>query len=627
MLSKILSLNNGLFRHFFNNNLIFMIINIVCTFFLIPFGYIIFEYNDANVINDTHLLGYDSAVLAVFFTGTLFYSVLSALGMTYLWKSEEASDFMHSIPFTRSQILSHMLAAFLTAVTVNLIINGLIISLFSMYYDDITIQKIADWILLTYIISLFTFIFTLFVGQIINHYFGHLVLTGLLLMLPIVFHSLASGLYSNLFRGSTQFYYGTDTEKIDSLAEKMTFPISMVSNITDSINWFYFGIVMIIACLLLALTYYLYQHRRNERIVHSFQNPWMEWAFITLIVLLGIMVSGAIFTSELSNLFVIAIIYFLAFIIIYLLAQSVNQRSPRIRLNFKSMALTFVTVAVILIATYIYSQEQEKWIPQANDVESVRLQADDGQQSQLLSNIKDPDYIREVIQLHQEILNEGKGQAGGVYISYKLKDGSYQQRYYSDVSQSTLNKATDLTVSNKYGRVIAEGYDWDSIADKDISIMAGENTTMIQSENNADFINAFKKDTQTAVVEDSVLKLSSSDIYIELMDDAVSPPVGFNLSPYQKNLVDFMKKEKLMTQMSDIYNADTVYQISKLPAYDETQFGVDENSLKNIKVKTVDKSAFDKALNEGHADINGQYIYAIGADDMFVIIKMNKEVK
>lgn len=85
MLSKILSLNKGLFQHFFFNNLIFMAINIICTFFLLPFGYILMTYSEDGQMYSTnsHLLGMDAAILSIFLVGTLFYGVLSALGMTY----------------------------------------------------------------------------------------------------------------------------------------------------------------------------------------------------------------------------------------------------------------------------------------------------------------------------------------------------------------------------------------------------------------------------------------------------------------------------------------------------------------------------------------------------------------
>ncbi|TDM03595.1 ABC transporter permease [Macrococcus carouselicus] len=630
MLSKTLSLNKGLFQHFFFNNLIFMVINIVATFFLIPFAYIILKYNGQEYMPTSHLLGVDPAVMSIFFTGALFYSILSALGMTYFWKNEEASDFMHSLPFTRSRILAHMVGAFLTAVSVNLLINGTLISIFSMYFKNITPEKIGTWIILTLIISLFTFIFTLFVGQLINHYFGHLLLTGLLLLLPLMFHDLATGLYRNLFRGAAVSDYGMNEEKIYTVAERLTFPLAMINNIMDGINWLYFGYIMVATCLLLAATYYLYQRRRNERIVHSFRNRWLEWAVITLVVLLGVMVAGAAFTAGLKNIWVIGIIYLLAFIIIYLLAQAMNQRSPRVKLDMKALMLTFTVVAMIMMATYLYGKWQEGYVPDVDDIEAVSMQTADMYDGapKMTSRVRDPKFISEVVKMHQEIVdNDQKGSAGAFKVYYKLKNGLEQQRFYNDLDEEQLEKAAALLTSAQFGKAIADGYNWDELKKRNIYIQLVDSERILEPRENEAFIDAFRKDTKYAIIDDPTVRLSAnSAVYIDLQRaDGIYE--GFNLSPYQKNIIAYMIDKNMINRPSDIFQAEQFYRLDVAPDYFRGQLVFEQSDFDKISTTKISGKAFNHALDAGHADYNGRYIYAVGTEDIFAIIKMNKEVK
>ncbi|WJP98223.1 hypothetical protein [Macrococcus bovicus] len=631
MLSKILSLNKGLFQHFFFNNLIFMAINIICTFFLLPFGYILMTYSEDGQMYSTnsHLLGMDAAILSIFLVGTLFYGVLSALGMTYFLKNEDASDFMHSLPFKRHQILAHMLAAFTVTVAINLIINGVILSLFSLHFKDITAGKIFDWVILTLIVSLFSFIFTLFVGQLINHYFGHLVLTALLLMLPVLFHSLATGIYNNLFRGATILDFDPGQEKVYTLSENLTFPVGMVNHIVDRIDWLYFGIAMLVACLLLALTYFLYERRRNERIVHSFQRSWLEWAFITLVVLLGVMVSGTIFTAGVQNLLIIAIIYILSFLIIYLLAQAVNQRSPRVRLNVRAMALTFLVVALILAATYAYGKWQEGYVPDVNQVASVNMETEMSEEMRphLKSYVTDPAYIKEVVTLHHEIIDHNaKDSYGSFSVTYKMKDGTLQHRTYSDLSEEQFKQASKLVDNKIYAKAIAAGYDWADLKNDTVNIDIDEgDTQVIEPKYNSEFIKALKADMAEENIEKSSVRLSSSGILVSFSQ--TSRYAEFNLSPYHHHLIDYMMKNKMIDQPSDIFKADEYYRLNVKPDHFDGQTTVDDTEMKKLKKTKVTQQAFNQALNEGSADIEGDDIYAVGKDGFFAIIKMNKEVK
>ncbi|ULG74700.1 OST3/OST6 family protein [Macrococcus brunensis] len=632
MLSKTLSLNKGLFQHFFFNNLIFMAINIICTFFLLPFGYILMTYSGESHLYgaDNHLLGFDSAVLSTFFVGTLFYGVLSGLGMTYFLKNEKASDFMHSLPFKRNQILAHMLAAFTATVAMNLMINGIILGLFSLHFKDITAGKIFDWVILTLIISLFAFIFTLFVGQLINHYFGHLVLTGLLLMLPVIFHSLATGIYNNLFRGATVLDFDPGQEKVYTLSENLTFPIGMVNHIVDHIDWLYFGIAMIVACILLAATYFLYERRRNERIVHSFQRSWLEWSFITLVVLLGVMVAGTIFTSGIQNLFVIAVIYILSFLIIYLLAQAVNQRSPRVRLNFRSMGLTFLVVALILATTYAFGKWQEGYVPDTDKVASVNMETEMAEEGRphLESYVKDPAYIKEVVAMHHDIINHNANDSYGSFsVTYKMKDGTLQHRSYTDLSEEQFKKASRLTDDKTYSKAITEGYDWDDLKRYSVNIQYGEDDIRtIEPEDNSKFLKAFKADMAEANTEYSPVRISSSPVYVTL-EQLDGSFVDFNISPYHPHLIQYMIDEKMIKQPSDIFNADEYYRLNVKPDHFKGQTIFEKRELKKLKKTKVSEKAFNQAMNDGSADVDGNYIYAIGSDDIFAIINMNKEVK
>lgn len=632
MLSKILSLNKGLFQHFFLNNLIFMAINIICTFFLLPFGYILMTYSEGGPMYGaaSHLLGMDATILSVFLVGTLFYGVLSGLGMTYFLKNEDASDFMHSLPFKRHQILAHMLAAFTATVAINLIINGVILSLFSLHFQDITAGKIFDWVILTLIVSMFSFIFTLFVGQLINHYFGHLVLTALLLMLPVIFHSLATGIYNNLFRGATILDVDPGQEKVFTLSENLTFPVGMVNHIVDRIDWLYFGIAMLVACILLASTYFLYERRRNERIVHSFQRSWLEWAFITLVVLLGVMVAGTIFTAGVQNLLIIAIIYIMSFLIIYLLAQAVNQRSPRVRLNFRAMALTFLVVALILAATYAYGKWQEGYVPDVNQVASVNMETEmsDEMRPQLKSYVTDPAYIKEVVRLHHEIIDHNaKDSYGSFSVTYKMKDGTLQHRTYSDLSEEQFKQASALVDNKNYTKAIAAGYNWADLKSYSVNIQNAENDIRtIKPGENTEFLTALKADMAVANTENSAVRISSSSVFISL-DRLDGRYAEFNLSPYHHHLIDYMMKNKMIDQPSDIFKADEYYRLNVKSHYFDGQTTVDENELKKLQKIKVTQQAFNQALNKGSADIEGDDIYAVGKDGFFAIIKMNKEVK
>ena len=89
----------------------------------------------------------------------------------------------------------------------------------------------------------------------------------------------------------------------------------------------------------------------------------------------------------------------------------------------------------------------------------------------------------------------------------------------------------------------------------------------------------------------------------------------------------YMMKNKMIDQPSDIFKADEYYRLNVKPDHFDGQTTVDENELKKLQKTKVTQQAFNQALNEGSADIEGDDIYAVGKDGFFAIIKMNKEVK
>ncbi len=638
---KTLSLNKGLLQHFSNHIMMMSLINIICTFLLIPFSYIMMTVTNIDMIEQYQSvhLGADTFFANWFYVGTMLYAVISGLMMTYFLKSEEASDFFHSLKFRRGTLLAHIVVVFMTHLIINLMINGALTWLLSFYYSQITLAKIGQWMMVTIIIATTIFFLTLFIGQWVNNYYSHLGMTLLIIILPWLLSGLIQGTYVNLFNGLS-YSCPYNSQNIDDKSFAWTLPEGIIEQVTqDKIEWGYLSIVMFFGLLLLLCTYIIYRYRKNENVKNAFQSVWIEWIVGSLLTLIGMMIIGWIFSAVFRNIIMVVVIYLLAFIIIYIIFLMFNQKTVRVHLNLKNMFITLTVIAVVIGGIFAYGNWERQYVPASNEVASVSVMPyyydEYSDELWFTFAVTDKSYIDEVRNLHVQLQTDKDTRrddySAMAALSYKMTDGREVNRAYETISEQQEHNMLKLLRTEKYSDVIAAGYNW-----KDIASYKGEINTptnlmnnaysTAQFKSNSAFYTAFRQDINKALLVDPLTKLSASSSEILLHSKTqYGNDKRAALSPYYHATIDYLINKGTIDRQSDIFAEGQFYQLTD-PEDKYSYSSIDADTITKGKGVEIQDKTMRQALDNKHAVIDGKYAYVFINQDSYSLIYMDTDL-
>ncbi|WP_309089066.1 hypothetical protein [Domibacillus sp.] len=458
MKSGILSFNKGLFLQHVRSVLWIGLFFLLSQVVLLPLGIFVILRDDWSVksfleTNTGNVLLTIS--FSVQYITYMVFPVLAGIVLTSYMTKKSSSDFMHSLPFKRETLLTHVYAAGAAALGLPILVNALILLAIRPTVKPInyTVGNIAEWAGVSLFVVLFMFITTVLIGLFI----GPAILQGIM----------AYGIFvlpaALVFMTLTNARYFINGLAVDAYASKIMedgiFLIRAASYETRPFTGTEWAVYLVIGAVMIAVSYYVYKVRPAEAVDETIVFPFFRWAFIFVLTFAAMLIGGMYFAELLgaTSGWMIAG-YVIGAAAGYTLLQMIVQKSLRLTWPWKGFVFYALLVLILLLPGALFARSYEKAIPNVNDIEKVYI----GDQAEPFSGLfyeevqnklkkadagfmTDGYSIEQGRQVHQKLIDvqsEHPGLNGySIYITYKMKDGSRVLRQYS-VSTTEADKAT-----------------------------------------------------------------------------------------------------------------------------------------------------------------------------------------
>ncbi|OCA82925.1 DUF6449 domain-containing protein [Pseudobacillus wudalianchiensis] len=452
MKSGTLSFNKGLFQQHARSVLWISIFFALALLLVLPLGMWMIYMNAESM--DIYLPHKGKNGVFTFsypyqFITFLVFPVITGLVLTSYMTKKGSSDFMHSLPFKRETLLTHVYAAGGIALILPILLTGAVLVIIHPFMTPplYTMGNIVGWIGISLLIVLFMFTVTIFVGLFIGSTliqgvmaYGILILPGALIMLALgnarfFINGLAADAYID--RVMTK---GIFLVRASSITEKPFSSLELA---------LYIGLIV----LLIAVSYFIYKIRPAEAVDETIAFPFFRSLFIFSLTLFVMLASGLYFAEFLNGAFGWTLFgYAIGAFVGYTIMQMIVQKTLRLSWPWKGFVLYAAAVIVLLIPTAILAGTYEKKIPAENEIaavyagdsisyDSTYLPESTAIDKKRFGEMKEKESIRQTISLHKQLMKEGhpsKQRNYQVGIVYKLKDGSrIDRQYYLDAEQVT----------------------------------------------------------------------------------------------------------------------------------------------------------------------------------------------
>ncbi|MGV2928286.1 hypothetical protein RW115_06755 [Macrococcus capreoli] len=625
---KTLSLNKALFSNLSRSIIFLSIINVICTFILVPFSYVI-AHMDSSAVAHQHskyLIG-ETMTMPIYFFGTMAYALLCAAFLTYYFKSQAASDFIHSLPIKRERILMTVYAVFFSHLMINLVVNGLITWIVSIKYATIDCEKIVLWILINLIIDFFIFTITMLFGLFINNMLNHIVSSIILIVSPYILGTMVFTTHMFMFKGLQSYP--------DSIMKHFTVPIKFLEDLTtDQMDFKYLLIIFVVSLVMFISLFVIYKNRKNERINEAYATHYAHFIIFYVSMLIATLLGGIIFNSIFNEQKLIMIfIYFVAFTLIYIFLEMMAQKSVRIQFNRKLYSITLALVAVALVAVYLMGQSREKYVPEAEAIKYVSTTFDEKEQAWengILSDVKvsDKKFIQDVVNSHKQLILADKPDLYNeeqvpVSIKYVLNNGKKINRTYN-VRQKDFELYMNKVATKNNAAIITKYIDWDKLLKRNVTlnIETADSSFAGNELNNKQkdilkqlLINKYNKN----YVSKNGIPNEESALHFTFSNDAPNiSEENLSISIYDKEILQFLIKEKLITDASSALPLGDVYDLGDKSNYKKIK---DEDDITKLEfAKKISRDQFKSLFKEKGADPSGNHLYFFEQSYNFVLM-------
>lgn len=511
--------NKSLFNYFSGSVLWLSFVYLLASIIILPLSLWIMSMNiPINEVAEGYYDGVLMQTASVHIVVSGIYVVLMVLFMFNYKNNEDASDFIHSLPVKRKNILTHALIVGFLAMTVPVVITALILLLerYGLVFD-ISTGEVGIWLIYTLFVLYTVFSITTFTGFLVNKIFVHLQIVVLVFFLPLAFWGVTVLTANMFFDGiSTSSFSGSSISLMEPVVNN-TFPIFAVAQtLTPFILW---KIVMwtAIAVILIILSYFLYGHRKNEYVHQTFPYLWVKDVLTALIAIIGMLAIGTLLSITFGIGSYVQFVFFaLGLIISFIIIEMFFQSSVKLEFHLRTMLVTLAAVIVFWSLFFAGWSYYVNKMPERSDIESVYIETDGMYQnyypydnttlSEYLEDdfmfISDDRFIDLVYTAHEyakdHTVHMTSPEAPGQFsVTYKLDDGRLFSRTFRSLDETEegrniVNEVTEyntMAENDLLNNVLAP----DSI--RELSITGGEQSqavTLTDSEEIKQFIAEYK---------------------------------------------------------------------------------------------------------------------------------------
>ena len=403
----------------------------------------------------------------------MIFPAFIAIFLTRYMQNKKSADLFHSLPFRREQLLTINLLVGILLNIIPIAITMIVVAIIKnkLIYFEYTSMQIWEWGFSVVAISLFIFAFTFFVGICIGQSILQTIITGILLLLPVVVimffeqHFMAY-LYGYMQESSmvSNYDYSSPLVRIGALSGEA---------LSQQQGWIY----TILAVVFIILTYILYKLRPSEAASQAIVFRYFNPIFRIGVMFCAAMTLGTYWTLafHFDNVVLTISIYIVGIIIGYLIAEMLIRKTWHIfdRKMMIAMLGYSIIVGLIIYLPITNVTGYEKRVPELASIQSVYI--GDNSQGQLFDydyrsgkyKLKenklssDPNYIQSIVELHAKIVEDqpvfdyrNKDVVNQlVQIAYRLNNGKMMYRSYTLPYQIYASDLQKITSTEEYKTV------------------------------------------------------------------------------------------------------------------------------------------------------------------------------
>ncbi|AIQ45221.1 hypothetical protein R70723_04415 [Paenibacillus sp. FSL R7-0273] len=371
--------------------------------------------------------------------------VAAALFLFRYLQAKASSDLWHSLPLRREHLLvSHTVSGLilvLTPVWLTAAVTGIVRTLDGNMYIY-SWADVGKWCLTLTVLTLFLFIFSVFVGICTGQSVLQGVVIYVLLALPAVLLMLVNEHFSMYLYGYPAWYgLGGRNDVWSPL-------LHMIYVKTNPFTAGYLWLYSALSVLLFALSFLLYRKRHGEKAGQAIAFTYFNPLFKAGVMLCAMLLSGTYFAHlRYQQLGWIIAGHLIGALVGYIAAEMLIRKTWLILT--RKASLEFAAYAALLgLVLYVPVSGltgYEKRVPAADKVEGVFASDNYSTYDAYWNNahpftdkvnpfIKDKDYVEAVRMLHQAMTSARPRPQGGeyreFYLTYKLDNGRTLNRSY-----------------------------------------------------------------------------------------------------------------------------------------------------------------------------------------------------
>ncbi|TDL30966.1 hypothetical protein E2R51_16730 [Jeotgalibacillus sp. S-D1] len=552
------------------------------------------------------------------------FPVLLAIILVNFTTKKAATDFMHSLPFTRQTILTNTYVVGAAALLMPIVLTGGLLSLLRFVITDkfYSFPEIAEWMGISFLIVLLIFIFTIMIGMFVGSGLLHAGLTYLMIVVPA---SLVVLVLVNL-----QYYVNglALNQYTDKLLTNGIFLVRMAELNNRPFTGLEYMIYTLLAAVFVAVSYFAYTKRPSEATEQSIVFPLFRYVFLYGLTLFVMLIGGFYFSEIQQGDFLWTIIgYLLGAFIGYTILQMILQKTLRLSWPWKGFIVYGVIITLLIIPVNFVAGFYENAVPEPDEVESVALNEQFSEPKDR-KTLNDETAINQVIDIHNELIHHKRSDiynSVNIFIKYNLKDGSSISReyevdtaYLEEISLdlrsneavkqtydpiSQLNSLTDLT--------FATIYDNSSARPARISDL-GELDELIQ---------ALEKDSKNLPSQYLLLNAPREFLGDITFSRAKGEDIFISLTKDYEHTISWLKENGYSSSLMLTENIDsaTIVKVagneSKMGEIEPIVYeGRDPSLLPEPKIETVDSDEISELLNISQPNYYGEYIVVFSMD-------------
>lgn len=381
--------------------------------------------------------------------------ILSILLFSYM-NEEKSSSFIHGLPISKKKLyITNILTAIFMYV-IPYVINAIILLLLNLGEMGNYLQntEILRWFGINILYNTIFFSFSSLIGMFCASKISHGILTYILMYAPIGLIAFGANILEKIIFGFNAF-----ASKIEEWALKIPF-IKVIENFNDMIYYYSNAkldsnselslqtviVYLVASIIMIFIGYFLYKRRKleitKEFISFKTLQTFIKYAATLTLNLLSYMYFYSIFDeNEISSIIGSVIVTTIGYFII----EMILKKTYKVFKSVKGLALYLLIIIILYVVAINGALGFETKIPQIDNIKNVSI---------IRNNEKitfdEKENIENILNLHQNIINDKEKAYTEYVIEYTLKNGNKINRKYGIRTNTYKDELQKIFSSEEY---------------------------------------------------------------------------------------------------------------------------------------------------------------------------------